>query len=280
MAEAVLAGGRSGWLPAAEAALLAQRGHLLPWAPVAVGIGIGLYFSLPAEPGPWAWAAVGLLGALALLTLSAVPLALGPLVIAVALVAAGAGLAGWQTARVAAPVLEFRYHGPVEGRIVGIDRSASDALRLTLDRVVLEDLAPDRTPALVRVSLGGDQRWLVLEAGRVVMLTGHLAPPSGPAEPGDFDFRRTAWFEGLGAVGWTRTPVLTAEEPQGGLWLHRLRTHLSAAVRARIGGDAGGLAAAVMTGDRSGLSQRRAGACATPGSITSSPSRGCTWGSS
>jgi competence protein ComEC len=152
-------------------------------------------------------------------------------------------------------VLEFRYYGPIEGRIVGIDRSSSDALRLTLDRVVLEDMPPKRTPERVRISLLDDQRWLVPEPGRVVMLTGHLSPPSGPAEPGDFDFRRSAWFERLGAVGWTRTPALTALPPEGGLWLHRLRTHLSEAIRARIPGDAGGLAAAVMTGDRSGLSQ-------------------------
>lgn len=247
---------RTGWPTAVGAALLAQRGHLLPWAPVALGTGIGLYFALPEEPGPWAWAALGLVVALVLLLRRGAPLAAAPLLLGVALVAAGAGLAGWRTARVAAPVLDFRYYGPIEGRIVGIDRSASDALRLTLDRVVLEDVAPDRTPARVRVSLGGDQRWLVPEPGRVVLLTGHLAPPSGPAEPGDFDFRRMAWFEGLGAVGWTRTPVLTAEAPQGGLWIHRLRTHLSEAVKARIPGDAGGLAAAVMTGDRSGLSQR------------------------
>jgi competence protein ComEC len=106
----------------------------------------------------------------------------------------------------------------------------------------------------VRVSLRGDQRWLVPEPGRVVMLTGHLASPPGPSEPGDFDFRRAAWFEGLGAVGHTQNPVLTAAPPQGGLWLHRLRAHLSGAVTARIGGDGGGLAAAVMTGDRSGIS--------------------------
>jgi competence protein ComEC len=86
------------------------------------------------------------------------------------------------------------------------------------------------------------------------MLTEHLAPPSGPAEPGDFDFRRMAWFERLGAVGYTQTPVLTRALPEGELWLARLRTVLSEGLRSRIDGDAGGLAAAVATGDRSGLS--------------------------
>ena len=37
-----------------------------------------------------------------------------------------------------------------------------------------------------------------------------LSPPSAPAEPGGFDFRRLAWFERLGAVGYARTPFLEA----------------------------------------------------------------------
>ena len=246
------------WLPrriaGAEGALLAQRGRLLSWSPVALGTGIGTYFALPAEPGVAAWAVIGAATILVLLAARLVGTAMAPLLVGLALVGAGAGLSGMRTWIVAAPVLDFRYYGPIEGRIIGIDRSAKDALRLTLDRVVLEDIAPSRTPATVRVSLRGAQRWLVAEPGRIVLLTGHLSPPSGPSEPGDFDFRRAAWFEQLGAVGWTETPVLTKAAPEGGLWLHGLRTRLSAAVRSRISGDAGGLAAAVMTGDRSGLS--------------------------
>jgi len=242
------------WLAVLEGALLAQRGQLLSWAPVALGTGIGTYFALPAEPGTAAWVMLGAATVLALGATRLVSPAFAPVFVASALVGVGAGLAGARAWTVAAPVLEFRYYGPIEGRIVGIDRSASDAQRLTLDRVVLEDVEPERTPATVRVSLRGDQRWLVAEPGRVVLLTGHLSPPSGPSEPGDFDFRRAAWFERLGAIGWTETPVLTKAAPDDGLRLHRLRTRLSEAVRARIAGDAGGLAAAVMTGDRSGLS--------------------------
>jgi competence protein ComEC len=67
------------------------------------------------------------------------------------------GVAGLRTASVAEPVLPFRYYGPIEGRIVVIDRSQSDKPRLTLDRVVLADVAPDRTPTRVRVSLHGAQ---------------------------------------------------------------------------------------------------------------------------
>src|SRR5699024_8793729 len=121
-------------------------------------------------------------------------------------------------------VLSFRYYGAVEGRVIEIDRSARDRMRLTLDHVVLAGMSPDRTPARVRLSLTTLPE-VMPSPGQRVMTTGHLGPPPGPAEPGGFDFRRSACFARLGAVGYTRNPVLTvAPPPQGGaMALHRLR---------------------------------------------------------
>ncbi|MWD30278.1 DUF4131 domain-containing protein, partial [Aquicoccus sp. SCR17] len=180
---------------------------------------------------------------------------------AAALVALGLALAGARTHQVAGPVLEGRYYGPIQGRIVAIDRSASDALRLTLDRVVLRDRGPERTPRRLRVSLHGgaavraDLPGGRPEPGAVAILTGHLSPPGGPVEPGGFDFRRHAWFLKLGAVGYTRTPVLRWQGPGRG-WrpmLHRLRLDLSARIQQALPGRRGAFAAAVLTGDRSGM---------------------------
>ncbi len=81
----------------------------------------------------------------------------------VGLVALGLVLAALRAHLVAAPVLPFRYYGPIEGRIVDIDRSFSDELRLTLDRVVLEDVAPDRTPGRVRIAKSLPLRWVIAE---------------------------------------------------------------------------------------------------------------------
>jgi len=44
----------------------AQRGALMPWAPVALGLGVALYFSLPAEPGALGYGLAGLVLALGL----------------------------------------------------------------------------------------------------------------------------------------------------------------------------------------------------------------------
>lgn len=240
-----------------DAVIAPQRGHLFPWVPVCLALGIGAFFLLPLEPGPRGlWIASGVLIALCLLAWRAGENS-GPLIGAITLICLGMVLAGWRTEAVAEPVLGFRYYGPIEGRVIEIDRSASDRIRLTLDQVVLTNTRPDRTPARVRVSLHGDQGFTPLVPGARVILTGHLSPPMGPTEPGGFDFRRMAWFEKLGAVGYTRTPVLSIAAPDQtrfSIRLTALRMGLAQSVREHMPGQPGAFAAAVITGDRSGLS--------------------------
>ena len=176
--------------------------------------------------------------------------------IAIGCTAFGVLCAGLRGHLQASPMLDFRYYGPVEGRIIEIDRSQSDKLRLTLDQVVLERTSPARTPAKVRVSLHGDQDHLHPIPGMTVVMTAMLAAPEGPAEPGGFDFRRMAFFERLGAVGYTRTPVLVMAEPaEGGQVVNRLRSYLSNAMMAAVPGQSGAFASGVMTGDQSGISR-------------------------
>ena len=134
----------------------------------------------------------------------------------------------------------------------------SDAVRLTLDRVKLDRVDPDKTPHRVRISLHGDATLGIRpEPGLRVMTTAHLSPPSGPVEPGGFDFQRHAWFAELGAVGYARVPLLAVSVAEFDLRqeVFRIRMAVSARVRDVLPGDTGGFAAAVTTGDRSGMSK-------------------------
>lgn len=233
-----------------------QRGYLFPWVPVFYGTGIAVYFALRFEPSRQEWWAVGAVTFFGIVAWSLTGPGLRLWMAALVLMAGGFGIAGYRAHSVAAEVLPFRYYGPIEGRIIAIDRSVSDAVRLTLDRVVLRDVRPSRTPDRVRVALHGQQGFITPEPGLTVILTGHLSPPGGAVEPGGYDFRRHAWFQGLGGVGYTRTPVLAAAPHEGfelGLWIYRTRMAISEAVRQALPGREGAFAAAITTGDRSSL---------------------------
>lgn len=234
-----------------------QRGTLFLWVPICLAIGIGIYFSLRFEPADEAWYACAAIILVLAVFARFSPSWISPILIGVAVVISGAGIAKLRVEQVRAPILEFRYYGPIEGRVVEIDRSASDAVRITMDRVVLRDIRASRTPERVRVSLHGEQPNLQHKPGDTLILTGHLSPPSGPAEPGGFDFQRHAWFDRLGAVGYTRTPVLRSSPAEAGLslFVHRLRAMLSQNIQNSMEGKTGAFAAAIMTGDRSGMDQ-------------------------
>ena len=230
-------------------------GQLFAWVPVFGALGIGIWFSLVQEPSLPSYLLA--LTGLALCTLARMRggEVWHPPAVALACVAAGFLAAGVRGQLQAAPMLDFRYYGPVEGRVIAIDRSQSHKLRLTLDRVVLERTSRARTPHTVRVSLHGNQDHFAAVPGMTVVLTGHLSAPEGPAEPGGFDFRRMAYFDRLGAVGYTRTPVLVLAPPVDGAQIvNRVRTHLSNGIQKAVPGDAGAFASGVMTGDRSGIS--------------------------
>jgi len=234
-------------------------GRLLLFAPVCLGTGVGAYFSLPVEPGALAWtltafAALGL-AMLAWGSRRGRFAGLSFLAAGGAVVVAGVLVAGLRNEIVRAPVLDFRYYGPVEGRVVKIDRSASEATRLTLDRVRLDRVAPARTPERVRVSLHGAQGYLDPEPGQRVAMTAFLSGPEGPVEPGGFDFRRMAWFDRIGAVGYTRAPALLLAPPEGRgeVLVSRLRARISAWVLEVLPNEAGTFATAITTGDRSAM---------------------------
>ena len=236
-------------------ALEVQRPHFFLWIPVFFGLGIGAYFSLGREPPVW-------LAGIAIVMGSVLWMLRGTAVVrlsitgALALGLGGFGYSALRTELVSAPVLKWRYYGPIEGRIIGIDRSASNAPRVLLDQVYLPDVGTTDTPERIRISLQGLVVNGALEAGGRIATTGSLAPPGAPVEPGGFDFRRMAWFMQLGAVGYTRNPVLRAgplQEAGMRMLIFRARMAIANGIRARIPGQEGAFAAAILTGDRSAI---------------------------
>ena len=179
---------------ALEHEILNQRAHWFNWSPVFLAFGVGAYFELPNEPNfsQYIWISTFALCVIGVFIFSTI--AYRVVFGAILIVCLGFFAAAFRANQVSAPVLKYRYYGPIEGRIIAIDKSSSDALRITLDEVKMGKISSGRTPNRVRLSLLftlADQNF---NPGSIIQATGFMMPPQSPVEPDGFDFRRHAWF--------------------------------------------------------------------------------------
>ncbi len=234
-----------------------QRVVLFYWLPVALACGIGCYLSLRQEPAPNLFIAMALLGGISYLGYHFQICSLAPFFLLLAVFCLGFFAVAGKAHYVAAPTLTYRFYGEIEGRIIGVDRARSGAVRVTLDQVELENISKSNTPHKVRLSISDAPAAQLLTPQGRLKTKGSLMPPPGPSEPGGFDFRRYAWFRGLGAVGYTREGVQITSGPSSGIFtrLFDKRMALSARIKAGVSQVASGPAAAIITGDRSSLTR-------------------------
>lgn len=235
----------------------AEGDRWLLWTPVMLGLGIGLYFSLPTEPR------FALSLSLFVASASGVVfwrrnLALRIAACGSALVFAGLVLAQQRTESVAAPVIAEKTKSiAVSGRVRSVELLATKGYRLTIDRLHLSGIPKSATPDRVRlvVRTKGD----VPQAGDKIQTRAVIVAPSGPVMPGAFDFSRHAWFMKLGGVGYTVASVRivggVSEQDRGAFWwrVERYRMNLSERIRSILDSDSGAVAAALMTGQRKAI---------------------------
>ncbi|MDI1366442.1 MAG: DUF4131 domain-containing protein, partial [bacterium] len=201
------------------------------WSPVGFGLGAAAYLEAPIEPA---------LRLLALATMISGAAWAGVrrsshriLVVATALLTftvAGALTAKIRSDRVAAPVIAgARAPRIVEGFVVDVVSPGAGGPRVLIAPVRIGGLAPGDTPRRIRVTVDAES---LPGPGDGVRLRAILGPPPPPAAPGSYDFARDAWFNAVGAVGFTLGDIrpTTLEPPP---W--RLRVVLAVnAVRWRL----------------------------------------------
>ena len=252
------------WAGTALAALgrmaLTERERWPLWLPVGLGAGIGLYFALPFEPS-WPWAALIALAAVAAIfgVAGTRIAALRVLLAAIAAIALGFGWAKLRTEIVAAPVLAERV-GPlgIDGRIEAAELHGK-GIRFVLGDIRGKRFAPGTTPARVRISVRAETP--LPPPGSWVHVTAVLMPPPAPAAPGAYDFGRAAYYLRLGGVGYAYgrpKSIAPLGEPsridRWHLFVETLRTRMTARIHEVLPGSTGGIASALITGDRAAIS--------------------------
>ncbi len=235
---------------------LAER-RIFLWCPVAAGTGVVCDLFADHEPSLW-YASLGLVLFLGIAyALRHRPLGFA-LSIGMCALCLGFVSAGWRTARVAAPALAHLKIAQVEGYVEEMDFRQLGA-RFVLRPDKIAGLAAADLPYRIRLTI---RRAPPFEAGTYVRLKARLLPPAHASLPGGYDFARDAWFARIGAVGNVlgRVEVVTPPHPPGFLLsmmtaIDRGRNALARRVDRIVGGDAGAIAAAMVTGKRGFLTE-------------------------
>lgn len=245
-----------------ERRLEAERDQLVLWVPVALGAGAAAWFVLP-DPRHWTAALLACV-AVALGALTRARGGRAPVLVAALAMAAATELAlTWVRAeRVAAPVLARATIAWVTGRIERVEPlPARELTRVTMAVAGWDGGGP--MPERVRVNLPSGDVPAGLARGAVIRVRARLMPPAPAAVPGAYDFARVAWFAGLGASGRGFAPVaIVMPAPARGV---DVRARLTRHIEAQLPGSAGGVAAALATGDTGAIREddaeamRRAG---------------------
>lgn len=236
------------WGDAIEARLEAERERIGLWLPVALGAGIAAWFALPAR-AYW----IGLLlllasGVLAGLMIGWHRRAGRGLALGCAVIALGVLLIWARATWVAAPVLARPVTTEFSALVEHVQPlPARGQVRILAAPQRRADLPP-RLRLTLRTEQAGD-----LVAGEHIGVRARLMPPPTASVPGGYDYARRAWFDGIGAVGTVLGDV--ARAPDAGEHAPSLRVRLSAHIHGQIDGSAGGIAAALVTGDRGAISE-------------------------
>lgn len=244
-----------GWLRrAAETEI--ERRRVFNWLPVFMGIGVVLYFLADREPGLAAPLAAAMVFSIAALFLRRRRAALAAC-IATAAVFAGFAAATWRTASIAAPALARNHVGKLTGFVEALEQR-ENGVRIVLLVTAMPGIEPAQRPQRVRVTTPVKS----LNPGDHIGASARLLPPPGPARPGGYDFARDAFFRGIGAVGNIAGKVelvpAPTTMPRSLAWavaIDRARNALTERIATIGGGQAGAMAAALVTGKRGLISE-------------------------
>lgn len=223
------------------------------WSPIFLGIGISLYFTMLVEP-PLLCGYGGLL--FFSLTLWKIKLHVFRLfLLSIGFVVLGFSVTLLRTHSLNTEMLHYPLPPLLfEGTVSQVE------LRPTLkgnfyQRLILTDLKADtseKLPQKIRLTMKGkrDRLW----PGQIIRIRAKLNPISEPSIPQEFDFRRQAYFNGIGATGFALSvPEVIGESPSWNGPFEKKRENITSFFITHMEPPLGAIASALITGDKSAI---------------------------
>ncbi|MBV2144591.1 ComEC family competence protein [Falsochrobactrum sp. TDYN1] len=237
----------------------AGRGLVFLLLPVFAGCGALIYFTLSFEPYwlPLLSILTGLIIVRILVRAHFMPAQILTLVVVLQL---GLIAGKVETERRATQMLGSEVSARVTGRVVALEYRNNESWRVTLDLLETERPKLRYAPQRIRITARDIPANTTIGSG----LNGfaRLRVASGPVRPGNYDFAFHAYFSGIGANGFfLGTPKLVAVPEATGMVakiserIATLRIKISERIAEVLSGENGSVAAALIAGERAGISE-------------------------
>jgi competence protein ComEC len=240
-----------GWLGPKIAEFIAlQHETRLLWVPIWFGLGIALHLALPWTGARLAFS-LSFIALIGLLAVAGRRAAL-PILLPLLLILAGGLRLEHRIVQVRAPVLDRPMTVNLSAEVISAQLRATGHHQL-----IVRPLSANRTlPALKKLRLTLLKGRAAPNPGDVIDVRVRLSPPPGPSLPGGYDRARRDWFDQVGAQGRILGEVTILKRAnQSPDVFAAARQKLSQQMQRTMPGDAGAVAAAMITGDNAPLSQ-------------------------
>ncbi|WP_281517423.1 ComEC/Rec2 family competence protein [Ferranicluibacter rubi] len=242
----------------------AAFGHPFLFLPLLIALGALLWFSARDPPGLVNVAVLACVFCMASGVLLSRPGWVRLVVLMATGLLLGATSAAFETARTATVMLDSPVTTTMTGRILSREIAGRNAYRyiVALQRTEAPTLRRPPTTLTLVVRNGG-----AAKVGDVIKGRARLSPPSGPALAGLNDFGFDSFFKGIGAVGYAYgKPQVVADAggretgnvsliDRGWAGLAVWREAIGIRIRTTIPGDAGAIAAALVTAEERAISR-------------------------
>ncbi len=228
--------------------------------PVAFGVGAIFYFLLPREPLlPALLTALVLTALLAQKTYGQI---IGSLAIVATFIFAGMVAGKIRTDLLDTQMIDRPVQATISGIVLDREMRANKRQRYTIALQTFDSRSRSIiVPEIIRVT--AHARYPLVGIGEGITGLVRLRPPSVPAYPGIYDFAFQAWFSGIGGNGFflgDPKPAGLKSETSFFPWfkvrIAEIRNSIGSRIRETLPGENGNLAAALIVGDRSGISKK------------------------
>ncbi|HUX79387.1 MAG TPA: ComEC/Rec2 family competence protein, partial [Alphaproteobacteria bacterium] len=223
------------------------------WLPIFLGLGIILYFYLPVEP-PFVYVIGGLLFfALSLWRIRLQTFRL--ILLSFGVISLGFSAALLRTSSLDTEMLQYPL--PVlllEGKVMQVEMKPTKKGAF-YQRILMTHLSaetPEKLPQKIRLTLKGKREHLW--PGQVIQVQAKLHPIAEPSLPKGFDFRRQAYFNGIGATGFALSvPEVLGSFPTWQDIMEKRREKVTTYFLTHMPSPVGSIAAALITGDKAAI---------------------------